>query len=250
MSHAEPKLEILPDPESLARRVAAWLLATARAKDGPFVVALSGGSTPRRLYECLSELPYRVEFPWFRTHLFWGDERFVSHNDARSNYRMLRDALLSWCPIPAQNVHPIATADMSPETAASGYERTLKSFYGGERLDPARPLFDVTLLGLGVDGHTASLFPGAAVLEERSRWVAAIVNSEAERRITLTYTALESSRYVAFLVAGGEKRLVFRRFRRGDIGLPAARIRPVGTVLLFADAAAAPAVTACEEGMA
>ena len=145
------------------------------AKEGVFAVALSGGSTPRRLYEHLAGPPYRDAFPWSRTHWFWGDERFVPHGDAQSNYRMVREALLSRAPIPAINIHPIPTEGVSPEAAAVTYERELKSFYGAKRLDAARPLFDVTLLGLGPDGHTASLFPGTAVLAERDRWVAAVV---------------------------------------------------------------------------
>ncbi len=234
------KLEILANPEALARRVADWLLAAAAAKDGVFAVALSGGSTPQRLYEHLAGPPYRDLFPWSRTHWFWGDERFVPHDDALSNYRMVREALLSRAPIPAINIHPIPTEGVSPEAAASAYERELKSFYGAERLDPARPLFDVTLLGLGPDGHTASLFPDTAVLAERDRWAAATVGggAKSEARITLTYPALESSRRAAFLVAGEEKRAIFARFRRGDSGLPAARLCPTGTLWLFGDAAA------------
>ncbi len=237
-SPSEAKLEILADPEDVARRVADWLLAAARAKDGAFAVALSGGSTPRRLYGQLAGPPYRDLFPWSRTHWFWGDERFVPHDDALSNYRMVREALLSRAPIPATNVHPIPTEGVDPEAAAFAYERELKSFYGAERLDPARLLFDVTLLGLGPDGHTASLFPGTAVLAERGRWVAAVIGAKSEARITLTYPALESSRHVAFLVAGKEKHAIFGRLRRGDESLPAAHLHPTGALCLFADAAA------------
>ena len=232
------KLEILADPEALARRVADWLLAAAMAKDGVFAVALSGGSTPRRLYERLAKPPYYDRFPWSRTHWFWGDERFVPYDDALSNYRMVQHALLSHAPIPAVNVHPIPTEGIGPEAAASAYERELKSFYGAERLDPARPLFDLTLLGLGADGHTASLFPGTAALAERKRWAAAIVNAKSEARITLTYPVLESTRHAAFLVAGKEKHAVLERLRRGDDNLPAARLHPTGTLCLFADIAA------------
>jgi 6-phosphogluconolactonase len=232
------QLEILADAEALARRVADWLLAISTAREGIFALALSGGGTPRRLYELLAGPPYRDVFPWRRTHLFWGDERFVPHDDAASNYRMVRGAMLSQAPIPTANVHPVPTEGITPEAAAADYERELKSFYGAERLDPARPLFDVNLLGLGPDGHTASLFPGTGVLEERERWVAAVVGPK-PARITLTYPALESSRHVAFLVAGKEKREIFGRFQRGEPALPAARLRPIGALHLFADAAAA-----------
>jgi 6-phosphogluconolactonase len=234
---SQAQLEILADPEALARRVADWLLEISTAHDDVFTLVLSGGGTPRRLYELLAGPPYRDVFPWHRTHLFWGDERFVPRDDASSNYRMVRDAILSQAPIRAANIHPVPTEGLTPEAAASDYERELKSFYGAERLDPARPLFDVNLLGLGPDGHTASLFPGTAVLEERERWVAPVVGPK-PARITLTYPALESSRHVAFLVAGKEKREILSRFRRGEQTLPAARMHPIGTLHLFADAAA------------
>jgi 6-phosphogluconolactonase len=240
---SQVKLEILADPEALARRVADWLLAAANAKDGVFAIALSGGSTPRRLYEHLAEPTYRDRFPWSRTHWFWGDERFVPHNDALSNYRMVREALLSLAPIPTTNIHAIPTEGVSPEAAASAYERELKSFYRAERLDPARSLFDVTLLGLGPDGHTASLFPNTAVLAERDRWVAAVVGAKSEARITLTYPVLESSRNAAFLVVGEEKRAALARLRHGDDNLPAARLHPTGTLWIFGDAAAVGALT-------
>jgi 6-phosphogluconolactonase len=233
------RLEILQDLESLSHRVADWMLDLARAKDGIFVVALCGGSTPQRLYELLAGPPYRDLFPWSRTHWFWGDERFVPSGDALSNYRMAREALLSRVPVPPANIHLIPTEDIGPEAAASTYERMLKSFYGAEELDPARPLFDVVLLGLGTDGHTASLFPGSAVLEERDRWVAAVVGVSQQARITLTYPALESSRHVAFLVAGEEKRAIFSRLRRGDEDFPAARLNPSGETIWFVDKAAA-----------
>lgn len=233
------KLDILPDSEAMARRVADWMLEIATAKKGVITVALSGGSTPRRLYELLAGPPYCAAFPWHRTHWFWGDERFVPHTNELSNYRMARHALFSRAPIPAANVHPIPTDSISPETAASAYERLLKSFYGADRLEPARPLFDIILLGLGCDGHTASLFPGSAVLAEHQRWVAAVIGARPEARITLTYPVLESSQHAVFLVAGEEKRAIFGRLWRGDHRLPAARLHPAGTLRIFADVAAA-----------
>lgn len=241
-STSKGKLEILADPEALSHRVGDWLLELAKSKEGPFAVALSGGSTPRRLYQHLAGPPYRDAFPWSRTHWFWGDERFVPRDDAQSNYRMVKEALLSRAPIPAVNIHPIPTEGVSPEAAASAYERELKSFYGAQSLDPARPLFDVNFLGLGPDGHTASLFPGTAALAERDRWVAAVVGVKAEARITLTYPALESARRAAFLVVGKEKRVIFDRFYKGDDTLPAAHLHPTGKLWIFADAAAAESI--------
>ena len=232
-------VEVLADPESLARHVADWLLAEAGAKQGRFAIALSGGSTPRLLYEHLAAPPYLEKFPWERAHWFWGDERFVPEDDPLSNYRMAREALLSKAPIPAASIHPIPTEHLDPEAAAADYERRLRSFYGAGQLDPARPLFDVTLLGLGTDGHTASLFPGSPALQEKTKWVTAVIGEKPEPRITLTLPALDSSRHVAFLVAGVDKREMLARFRQGDESLPAARVHPVGTLHIFCDAGAA-----------
>ena len=234
-----PKMEILADPEALARRAADLLIAAANGTADRFVVALSGGSTPRRLYELLARPPYRDALPWNRMHVFWGDERFVPKADARSNYRMAHEALLSRVPIPSANVHPIPTEDTTPLDAAMGFEKELKSFYGAAALDPSRPLFDVTLLGLGADGHTASLLPGSRALAERERWAVAVTDGAPEPRISLTYPPLESSRHVLFLVEGTEKRAIFERVRRGDPDLPATRIQPIGQLLWLADAAAA-----------
>lgn len=232
---------VLADPEDLAARVAEWLFELAAAQGGTFSVALSGGSTPRRLYERLARPPYPDTFPWHRTHWFWGDERFVPHSDPQSNYRMANEAFLSRVPIPAGNIHPIPTERVSPEAAALEYERELKLFYGAERLDVGRPLFDVTFLGLGPDGHTASLFPGTLVLTERQRWTAAVIGARREARITLTYPALESSAEAAFLVTGKDKRTIFARLCRGDETLPAGQVRPVGNLWMFTDVAAAAA---------
>ena len=233
-----PKFETLSDPEVLARRAVDLLIAAANETDGRFAVALSGGSTPRRLYELLARPPYRDAFPWHRTHVFWGDERFVPKADARSNYRMTHEALLSHVPIPPANVHPLPTQDTTPLDAAMGYENELKSFYGAAAFDPSRPLFDVALLGLGVDGHTASLFPGSGALAERERWVVAVTEGPVEPRLSLTYPPLESSRRVLFLVEGPEKRAIVERVRRGD-DLPATKLKPVGTLLWLVDKAAA-----------
>jgi len=236
----EATTALFPDPEILAAAVADWLLARSMDRpDAPFAVALSGGSTPRRLYEKLAEAPFRDRFPWQRTHWFLGDERFVPPDDPKSNLRMVREAMLSKAPVPADHIHPVPTVGLDPMDAARAYQRELAAFYGADRLDPARPLFDVTLLGLGTDGHTASLFPGTPALEERSAWVTAVVGAMPEPRITLTYPALDSSRHVAFLIAGADKRAIYDRFRRGDQELPSARVKPVGRLTVFADTAAA-----------
>jgi 6-phosphogluconolactonase len=235
---ATGRVEVLPDPPALARRVAEWMTAAALAAKGDFRVSLSGGSTPKALYALLASDEFRARFPWARVSWYWGDERFVPHDHPDSNYRMTRQAMLARAPVPLENIHPVPT-DGSPEDAARRYERTLQEAYGATTLDRARPLFDITLLGLGADGHTASLLPGEPVLEERKRWVAAVSHGRPEIRITMTYPAIESSRHVAFLVAGQEKAAIFRAIRTSDSNVPAARIRPVGELVWFVDRAAA-----------
>jgi 6-phosphogluconolactonase len=232
------RLESLADADALAVRVADWLLAAATASKGRFAVALSGGTTPKRLYERLAAPPYRDAMPWSRIHWFWGDERFVPPDDSQSNYRMVREAMLSRAPIDPANVHAIPTVGVDADDAAATYEYELQSFYGTDRLDPQRPLFDVTLLGIGPDGHTASLFPGAAALAERELWVTGVADAQGLSRITLTLPVLNSSRNVAFLVEGDGKRNIVERFRRGDCDLPAVRVNPIGARWLFGDRAA------------
>ncbi len=227
------------DPQALAREVADWMLLTLRASTGEVAVALSGGSTPKLLYEVLAQEPYRGMMPWDRVHWFWGDERFVPPDDPRSNYRMTYEALLGHVKIPASHMHPVQTDDVTPEQAAALYQQALQSFYGAATLDPARPLFEIVLLGLGTNGHTASLFPGTAVLDERTAWAAAVTPEGEPTRITLTYPALESCRHAAFIVAGAEKRDVLARVRAGEATLPAARFRPTGTLHWFTDSASA-----------
>ena len=239
MSSTPARVEVAKDPDALAYRAAERLTELAGASDGRFAVSLSGGSTPRRLYQLLAESPFCEALPWDRVHWFWGDERFVPWDHKDSNYRMVREAMLSRAPVPPQNIHGIETAG-EPAAAAQAYERVLKSFYGADALDPARPLFDVQFLGLGPDGHTASLFPGTDVLDERRRWVAEVIGAMPEARITLTYPALESSRHTAFLVAGADKRGILARVLAGDPALPAARLHPVGELTWFVDAAARP----------
>jgi 6-phosphogluconolactonase len=237
---AERAGEILvhADPEALARGAAEWLCAAAIAASGNFSVCLAGGSTPKRLYELLSGPGIRERFPWQRVHWFWGDERFVPPTDPQSNYRMAQAAMLSRAPVPAENIHPVPTEGTSPAESAAAYERALQAFYGASGLDPRRPLFDVTLLGLGEDGHTASLFPGISALDERQRWVVAVTGAKPEARISLTFPTLDASRDIAFLVAGATKRAILAKVRCGE-EFPAARIKPLKRLLWFVDRAAA-----------
>lgn len=232
------RIEVSPDPQALAQRVAEWMTATALASQGPFRVSLSGGSTPRTLYGLLASDEFRGRFPWQRVSWYWGDERFVPYDHPESNYRMTREAMLSKAPVPPENIHPVP-ADGTPDEAALRYEQALQADYGAMVLDPARPLFDITLLGLGPDGHTASLLPDEPVLNERKRWTAAVSHGRPEVRITMTYPAIESSRHVAFLVAGQEKAAMFGAIRAGGSRVPAALLKPVGELIWFVDRAAA-----------
>src|SRR5580692_7192501 len=238
MDKSSNRFEILPDQVALARHVAEWMTLAALAAKGPFRVSLSGGSTPKTLYELLASDQFSGRFPWPIVSWYWGDERFVPYDDPESNYRMTREAMFDRAPVPPKNIHPMPV-DGTPEDAARHYERTLQQAYGAATLDPTRPLFDITLLGLGPDGHTASLLPGEPALDERKHWVAVVAHGRPEVRITMTYPALESSRRVAFLVAGEEKTAIFSAIRKGGSRVPAARIRPIGELLWFVDQAAA-----------
>lgn len=231
-------VQVLPDPLALARHAAEWMTATALAAQAPFRVSLSGGSTPKTLFGLLASDEFRGRFPWRRVSWFWGDERFVPHDHPDSNYRMAHEAMFAKVPAPPESIHPVPV-DGTPEDAARRYERTLQQAYGGKTIDPARPLFDVTLLGLGADGHTASLLPGEPVLRERERWVAAVAHGRPEVRITMTYPAIQSSQHVVFLVAGQGKAPILRAIRAGESDAPAARLSPVGRLLWFIDRAAA-----------
>jgi 6-phosphogluconolactonase len=237
---SQPRIDVSPDFEGLAHRVAQWITDLACATPGRFAIALSGGSTPKRLYQLLAAAPLREAMPWERVHLFWGDDRFVPWDDPNSNYGMAREAMIAHVPLPPGNVHGIAFRGSAAD-AAGEYEDLLKSFYGGDTLDPARPLFDVVLLGMGPDGHTASLFPGKPAVEERHRWAIDVpepgLNPHVPR-VTLTYPALDSAKSAAFVAAGADKTAMMRRVLADERELPSARISPVGELVWFVDRAA------------
>ena len=230
---------ILADPAALAAYAADWMIETLNGLPGRIAVALSGGSTPKALYELLATPAYAPRLPWDRVHWFWGDERFVPQDDERSNYRMTMEAMLRHVAAPPDSIHPVPTEGVSAEEAARQYQIELQAFYGAPTLQPGRPLFGIVLLGLGTNGHIASLFPGTPVLEERTAWVAEVTPEGEPTRITLTYPALESCHHTAFLVAGAGKRDVMVRVRAGDTALPAARLHPSGVLHWFTDQAAA-----------
>ena len=231
-------VSVYPDADTVADAVASWLLAQSAGKER-FTVSLSGGSTPKRLYERLASPAYRDRFPWDRTEWFFGDERFVPKDDKDSNFRMVSEAMLSHVPAPPDSVHAFDIALASPEEAAIAYEEELKCFYGADVLDPAKPLFDVMLLGLGPDGHTASLIPGQPVLDEHDRWAAAVTEGRPEARLTLTSPVIASSRAIAFLVTGQDKAAMLAHVRSGAEDVPAGRLRSAGEVQWFVDRAAA-----------
>lgn len=234
---ASGEVHVFADLDAVADAVASWLLEQAEGREH-FAVSLSGGSTPKRLYERLASPAYRDRFPWDRTDWFFGDERFVPKDDKDSNFRMVQQAMLAHAPVPEGRIHSFDTAALTPEDSAAAYERRLKRLYGADALDPARPLFDVTLLGLGPDGHTASLLPGQPVLDEREKWAAAVTEGRPEARLTLTYPVLASSRAIAFLVTGRDKAEMLAHVRSGAEDVPAGRLRTAAEVHWFVDRAA------------
>lgn len=236
-------IRVFPDVDALSRAAFEELILTLRdaiSVRGRFAIALSGGHTPAKLYALWAHAEeYGVRTPWDRVHLFWGDERYVSHDDSASNYRMTRETLISHVPIPVANVHPMPANFPLPQEAANAYEVELKKFFAA-----GQPDFDLQLLGLGVEGHTASLFPGSSALEEKQCWVAAVeVPAKPPVRLTLTPTVLNRGRKTIFLVTGKDKHPVISALRdepeSKQSRFPAGRIRPTGSVLWLLDQAAA-----------
>jgi 6-phosphogluconolactonase len=221
------------------------LAETAVNNRGIFTLVLSGGNTPRLLYEHLAKEEFAERIPWQHTHLFWGDERCLSPDHPDSNFALASKALISRVPVPSENVHRISAETAPPKAAAESYERTLREFFqiaGGRGTSPSFPSFDLVLLGLGADGHTASLFPGDVVLEEKTSWVLAVRGTSASPpvlRITLTLPVINEARCVLFLASGSKKRKVFREILDNPKAAaqlyPAARVRPSGRLLWFID---------------
>src|SRR5512137_2212408 len=230
-------VEIFSSPVEMSE--AAARLFTARAGEAVstrrrFCAALSGGKTPVALYRLLAKAPFASQIPWARVHLFWGDERCVPLDHVDSNYRLVREMLLDHVPIPAANVHRIP-AEMDPVEAAARYEGQLREFFAphGDGL----PVFDCILLGLGKDGHTASLFPGTRAIRESARWVLGhYVDAQKGWRITLTPPVINAARSVVFIVAGSGKAAVVKVILEGPLRpdtLPAQIVRPAGGDLVW-----------------
>jgi 6-phosphogluconolactonase len=227
------------DAAALAEVAAVRLLARMAANPGRIAICLTGGSSPKQLYELLATEDYRAKIPWERVHWFIGDERFVPDSDERNNMAMARRAFLDRC-APATNIHPIPTDAASPDEAATRYERELKAFNGVDRLDPAWPLFDLVLMGVGPDGHTASLFPDYPALQETERWVVGVPQAHVEPfvpRVTLTLPTLASCREMLFEVSGTGKRAILTRVLAGE-PLPANRARSNEETVWLVDKAA------------
>jgi 6-phosphogluconolactonase len=237
----DAEIVVVADAEALAREAArrfVELAQEAARSRGRFSVALSGGSTPGRLFRLLAEEPYRAQIPWEQVYFFWGDERCVPPDDPESNYRLVEEALIAHVPIPPENVHRMR-GELEAGVAAQTYENRLQDFFCGPR-----PRFDLVLLGLGEDGHTASLFPGSPLLDERERLVAPAMATSQDRpaqRVTLTLPAIKTARQVLFLVTGRTKAEIVKAVIAGPAGqYPAQQVQPTaGQLTWLLDAAAA-----------
>ncbi len=220
-------IRIYPDFESLSRGAAelfVHLAGTSVRARGQFSVALAGGNTPRRTYELLSQNPLRDRVAWNQAHIFWGDERCVAADDPRSNTRMAKQALLEHVPVPSAGIHPIECAE-SPRDAAHRYESLLRAFFAG-----GPPRFDIIFLGLGENGHTASLFPYTPALEERDRWTSDVYAAGQNiYRVTMTAPIINQTRAVVFIVSSVSKAKVLQEVLEGPrdpMRLPAQLIQP------------------------
>ena len=242
-SMTETEIAILPDAQGVARTVAGIVAASSGAADGEFSIALSGGVTPHLLYETLAQEPYISRVDWDKWSVWWGDERAVPPTDAMSNYALAAEALLNHAPIPAEQVHRIH-GETGSQAAAHAYENEIRDHFGAEM-----PRFDLILLGIGEDGHTAGLFPGGQALHEaRLAVVPGIAPSPPRDRVTLSLAAINEARRVLFVVVGREKAHALRTVIAADQEdaqqPPAALVRPVNGVAQFvADEAAAVLLT-------
>jgi 6-phosphogluconolactonase len=236
-----PQVIAVSDQAALAKAAAERLLARIAANGDCVAICLTGGSSPKQLYELLGGPAYADRIPWRRVHWFVGDDRFVPAGDPLNNMGMARRIFLDRH-APPSNIHPIPTEVASPDQAAELYEAELKSFYGAETLDPVRPLFDLVLMGVGPDGHTASLFPDYPAMDESKRWVVGVPKAHVEPfvpRVTLTLPALGSCREMLFEVAGSDKRAILTRVLAGE-NLPANRAHSIGETIWLVDEAALP----------
>lgn len=232
---------VFPDTERLAAAAAARWIALCHAAlgaRGAFHVALSGGSTPKRLYQWLARPDQQAVIDWSRVQLWFGDERAVPPDHADSNFRMARETLLDHIAIPPQNIHRMRAEPARIEQDAETYAAELRRQLPQD--DAGTPVFDLILLGMGADGHTCSLFPDTPILREHARSVAAVhVQRLDSWRLSLTYPVLDAARQLLFLVAGADKAAMLRQICRGEGNVPVLGIRPRGAVEWYLDEAAA-----------
>ena len=243
MSDERGTCVILPNATVLAEQAAEDFVReaqTAIEERERFSVALAGGTTPRRMYELLTQAVYRDRVDWNNVHVFWSDERYVPPDDAESNFRLAREALLDHVPIPAANIYLMPTVGSTPEAAAQAYQATLTAFFGN------MPRFDLILLGMGPDGHTASLFPGKPEVTMSSDALVIAVHDAPKPppdRLSFTLRLINAAAHVLFLVAGADKASALRRVLEDPIDplqLPAQGVHPSnGTLTWLLDAAAA-----------
>ncbi|MEH2511986.1 6-phosphogluconolactonase [Nitrobacteraceae bacterium AZCC 1564] len=238
---SRPHTIVVADSKSLAEAAAKRLVERIAKNPQQVRICLTGGSTPRRLYELLATAPWREKIPWPRVHWFMTDDRFVPQDDPLNNMGMARAAFLDAC-APLENVHAISTSAATPGEAAERYEHELKSFHATP-LNHEPPLFDLVLMGIGPDGHTASLFPNAPALGEQQRWVVGVAKANVAPfvpRVSLTFPCLASTAEMLFLVSGAEKRDILTRAFSGE-DLPAIRAQAMhGETVWLLDQAAAP----------
>ncbi|MEK9278321.1 MULTISPECIES: 6-phosphogluconolactonase [unclassified Bradyrhizobium] len=237
----QPKLIVEADAEALAQAAAERVMARIAANPGRIAICLTGGSSPKQLYQLLGSEAWRGRIPWERVHWFIGDERFVQDGDPLNNMAVARAIFLDHS-APPGHIHPIPTATENPDRSAEAYQRELQLFYGADRLDPSRPLFDMVLMGVGPDGHTASLFPGYPALDETARWVVGVPTANVAPfvpRVSLTLPALASCREMLFEIAGHDKQAILTRLVNGE-NLPALRARSNGETVWLVDQAALP----------
>jgi 6-phosphogluconolactonase len=233
------QLHIYKNADEVCNALAAWIAemidTTLQVKE-KFTIALSGGETPKKLYQILAAQPYNEKIKWNRVHIFWGDERFVPFDDERNNAKMAYDNLLSKVNIQPDQVHKMWT-DIAPQESAKQYEKILHKYF-----DDKQTTFDLVLLGLGDDGHTLSLFPGSEILQDNDSWVNIVDSKEKGERITLMPSVVNRSSGVAFLVTGENKAKVLQEIleTREQNKYPAQLIQPAnGELHWFVDEDAA-----------
>lgn len=244
----KPEIRVYPDIDSLSRAAAEAVFEISKAavaRSGRFTLALAGGNTPMHLYELLAS-EFRDKMPWNSTHLFWGDERFIPKTSPESNFKMANDSMISRLFLPSQNIHPISTELESPEDSANTYEEHLREFFQLEKAEQKYPKFDLVLLGLGDDGHTASIFAGDSILNEKKKWVAAVnvpPKYKTKERITLTLPVINSAKNVFFIVACKGKTEIVNKIladtKSAKNQYPAAMVQPKGELVWFLDSDAA-----------